>query len=56
MGQVLVSLIIVAIVCLVVYKLFKDKKNGKSSCGCNCANCDMHCGHKTEVFSDFVKK
>ena len=29
------------IVVLIIVKLVKDKKKGKSSCGCNCAHCAM---------------
>lgn len=40
-GTILVSAVLVAIVALIVRKLVKDKKKGKSSCGCNCAHCAM---------------
>ncbi len=40
-----VNIIILAVVggliALAVIVLIKDKKAGKSSCGCNCANCAM---------------
>ena len=40
-----VNIIILAVVggliALAVIVLVKDKKAGKSSCGCNCANCAM---------------
>ena len=40
-----VNIIILAVVggliVLAVIVLVKDKKAGKSSCGCNCANCAM---------------
>ncbi len=26
---------------LVVYKMIKDKKNGKNGCGCGCQNCAL---------------
>jgi len=32
---------LVAIVSLIVMKGIKDKKAGKSSCGCNCSGCAM---------------
>ncbi|MGN0521596.1 MAG: FeoB-associated Cys-rich membrane protein [Eubacterium sp.] len=38
-GTIIVCLVVVAIVGLVIAKLVKDKKQGKSSCGCSCANC-----------------
>ena len=40
-----VNIIILAVVggliVLAVIVMIKDKKAGKSSCGCNCANCAM---------------
>ncbi|MBR5439780.1 MAG: FeoB-associated Cys-rich membrane protein [Clostridia bacterium] len=30
----------------VIVKSIIDKKNGKSSCGCNCANCKSNCSYK----------
>ncbi len=38
-GTVLAALVLVGAVCLIVRGLLKDKKRGKSSCGCNCAHC-----------------
>jgi len=38
---IVVSLILIAIVTLIIIKLIKDKKKGRSSCGCNCGNCPM---------------
>ena len=41
MGNLIVSLILVAVAAAVIFKLIKDKKNGISSCGGNCAHCGM---------------
>ena len=41
LGTIVVSLVLVAIVVLIIAKMVRDKKNGKSSCGCGCANCAM---------------
>ena len=41
LGNIVVSLILIAIVTAAIFKLIKDKKNGISSCGANCANCEM---------------
>jgi hypothetical protein len=41
-GTIVVSLILIAVVSLIVVRLIKDKKQGKSSCGCGCENCAMH--------------
>ena len=44
-GTIVISLILVGIISAIVVKLIKDKKQGKSSCGCGCTNCAMrgHC-------------
>lgn len=42
LATIIVSLILIALVATVIVKLIKDKKNGKSSCGCGCANCAMN--------------
>lgn len=42
-----VGLIVALIVAAIVLKLVRDRKKGKSSCGCNCAHCAMAgCCHK----------
>ena len=33
-------------VALAVWKLVRDKKRGKSACGCDCAHCGMKCGKR----------
>lgn len=40
-GTIVVSLILTGIVALIVVNLRTGKKQGKSSCGCNCAHCAM---------------
>lgn len=40
-GTILVLLIVCALVALVVRKMIRDRRKGKSSCGCNCAHCAM---------------
>ena len=42
LGTIIVSLILIAVVSTVIVKMVKDKKHGKSSCGCGCENCAMH--------------
>jgi hypothetical protein len=44
-GTILVGLLLLLIVCLIVSKMRKDKKKGKSSCGCDCKNCALSCHH-----------
>ena len=42
LGTILICLVLIAIVTFIVHYLFQQKKQGKSSCGCNCAHCAMH--------------
>ena len=42
LATILISAGLLLIVVLIIVKLVKDKKKGKSSCGCNCAHCAMH--------------
>ncbi len=43
MGTILVSIILILMVTCIIMTLVKDKKQGRSSCGGNCANCRMCC-------------
>ena len=46
MGTVVVLAILAGVVALMVRKMIKDKKNGKSiQCGGDCNHCGGHCGH-----------
>lgn len=51
-GSILVGAILLVIVALIVRKLVKDKRAGKSSCGGNCSACGHNCaacgGHCAE--------
>ena len=40
-GTVLVLLLVVGAVVAVICGMVKDKRQGKSSCGCSCGNCPM---------------
>lgn len=40
-GTIIVGLIVLAIVAAVVICMIRKKKNGKSTCGCGCANCPL---------------
>lgn len=40
-GTVIVALALLGIVCGIVIKLVKNRKEGKSSCGCGCEHCAM---------------
>ncbi len=39
LGTIVVFLVVIAVVGFVTAKLIKDKKSGRSSCGCGCENC-----------------
>ena len=39
MGTIITVLILAVIVSLIVWKMVRDKKAGKKSCGCDCTNC-----------------
>ena len=41
LGTIVVSIILIAVVAAIVRKLVKDKRAGISSCGGNCAHCNM---------------
>ncbi|MDE7364468.1 MAG: FeoB-associated Cys-rich membrane protein [Ruminococcus sp.] len=41
MGTFIVAAVLVAIIVLIIVKLIRDKKQGKTSCGCGCTNCAM---------------
>lgn len=38
---IVICAVLLAVVGLAIWSLVKDKKKGKSSCGCNCAHCAM---------------
>ena len=40
-GTIFVSLVLIGVVALIVARLRKDRKRGKSSCGGNCGCCPM---------------
>lgn len=36
---IFICIALIAIVCLIIRSLIKDKKAGKSHCGCKCSEC-----------------
>ena len=42
LGTLLISAVLIAIVTSIIISLIRQKKGGKSSCGCNCAHCALH--------------
>ncbi|MCR5618435.1 MAG: FeoB-associated Cys-rich membrane protein [Clostridiales bacterium] len=41
LGTILISSLLVLIVSGIILSMIRDKKNGRSSCGGNCAHCKM---------------
>ena len=46
MGTVLVLAVLLAVVGLIIRGMVKDRRQGKSSCGGDCASCHGGCSHK----------
>ena len=42
LGTMLICAVLIVIVALIVRSLVRQKRQGKSSCGCNCAHCARH--------------
>ena len=40
-GTILITAALVLITAAIIYKTVKDKKKGRSSCGCGCEHCAM---------------
>lgn len=40
-GTILICAVLIAVVAAIIVGMRQDKKQGKSSCGCNCAHCAM---------------
>lgn len=41
MATVIISIILAAVVALIIFNMYRKKKQGKGSCGCGCSNCSM---------------
>ena len=40
-GTIAASLALAGLVTWIIVRLHRDRKQGKSSCGCNCSSCPM---------------
>ena len=40
-ATIVICACLLAVVVLIIRKMIKDKKQGKSSCGCSCGSCPM---------------
>lgn len=38
-ATIIVCAVLIAIVALIIVRLIRNKKQGKTSCGCGCSNC-----------------
>ena len=41
LGTIVIAGVLLAVIVLISIQLIRDKRKGKSSCGCNCAHCAM---------------
>lgn len=41
LATVIISVILAGIIALILFRLVKNKKQGKTSCGCGCSTCGM---------------
>lgn len=41
LATIIICLILAAVIGLIIYKMLKNRKNGKSSCGYSCSCCPM---------------
>jgi hypothetical protein len=41
LGTIVVGLVVLAIIAAIVVVMIRNKKKGKSTCGCGCSNCPM---------------
>lgn len=45
MGTAIVLTALAAVVGLIINRMVRDKRNGRSiQCGCDCKDCGRHCG------------
>ncbi|MBE6624578.1 MAG: FeoB-associated Cys-rich membrane protein [Ruminococcaceae bacterium] len=42
-GTIAVSLLLLGIVCAIIIRSVRNKRQGKTSCGCGCSSCAMSC-------------
>lgn len=49
LGTIVVCIVLACVVCAIVMNMIKNKKNGKSPCGCSCEHCHCGCAQKTTL-------
>ena len=40
-ATIIICAVLIAVVAAIIVSMIRDKKKGKSSCGCGCADCPM---------------
>ena len=40
-GTILAALVLLGLVCAVIVTMIRNRKKGKSTCGCGCSSCAM---------------
>ena len=40
-ATILICAVLIAVVAAIIVSMVRDRKKGKSSCGCGCANCPI---------------
>lgn len=48
LGTFITALILFSVIAFILVRMIKNKKNGKSSCGCGCENCPSSCNCHTD--------
>ena len=47
-ATIIISVVLVAIVAAIIIKMVRDRKAGKSSCGCGCSDCPSSCACRSK--------
>ena len=55
LATIIVAIIIVLVISLIIFHLIRQKKQGKSSCGCGCSNCPISGSCHTQKNDDSKK-
>lgn len=52
MGTIIVVLILTAVVTVIIAKMIKDRKKGKTCCGFDCCSCSASCSKKNNCSTE----
>ena len=52
-GTVVVLIIVAAVIAAIIWKMARNKREGRTSCGCGCESCALNgqCHEKTQKIS-----